>query len=223
MPQTKSKKILLYFFLFLLIGTINNKNLNNLEFAKIENINVSGLNDKDNRELINNLDILKIENLFFLDKRKLTETINSNNLIEGYSVFKIYPSEINIQVDQTNFLAQLKRDNENFLIGSNGKLIKTISFKSDIPFVFGDFDKENFFKLKKAIDDSSFKYEKIKNLYFFPSGRWDIETNTGLLIKLPTNNLNKSFDLLINFLNEENELEINRIDLRQKNQIVING
>lgn len=223
MPQTKSKKILLYFFLFLLIGTINNKNLNNLELTKIENVTVSGLDDKNNYELINNLDFLKIESLFFLDKKKIIQTINSNNLIEKYSVFKKYPSEIEIKVDQTNFLAQLKKGNENFLFGSNGKFIKTISFKSNIPFVFGNFDKENFFKLKEAIDETDFNYEEIKNLFFFPSGRWDIETNTGLIIKLPRDNLKKSLDLLISFLDGVNKDEINKIDLRQANQIITNG
>ena len=223
MPQTKSKKILLYFFLFLLIGTINNKNLNNLELTKIENVTVSGLDDKNNYELINDLDFLKIESLFFLDKKKIIQTINSNNLIEKYSVFKKYPSEIEIKVDQTYFLAQLIKANENFLFGSNGKLIKTISFKSNIPFIFGNFDKENFFKLKKAIDETDFSYEEIKNLFFFPSGRWDIETNSGLLIKLPRNNFKKSLDLLVGFLNSTREEEINKIDLRQSNQIITNG
>ncbi len=223
MPQTKSKKILLYFFLFLLIGTINNKNLNNLELTKIENVTVSGLDDKNNYELINNLDFLKIESLFFLDKKKIIQTINSNNLIEKYSVFKKYPSEIEIKVDQTNFLAQLKKGNENFLFGSNGKLIKTISFKSNIPFIFGNFDKENFFKLKRAIDETNFRYEEVKNLFFFPSGRWDIETNSGLLIKLPRDNFKKSLELLVSFLNSTKKNEINKIDLRQTNQIITNG
>ena len=36
MHQQKNKKILLYFFLFLIIGTLNNKNLNNLNFLKIK-------------------------------------------------------------------------------------------------------------------------------------------------------------------------------------------
>ena len=48
MPQLKSKKILLYVFLFLLIGTFNNKDLNDLKFVKIKSISVIGLNDKDN-------------------------------------------------------------------------------------------------------------------------------------------------------------------------------
>ena len=222
MPQIQSKKILLYFFLFLLFGTVNNKNLNNLELIKIKNVTVSGLDNKNNYELTNNLDFLKIESLFFLDKKKIIQKINSNNLIEKYSVFKKYPSEIKIKVDQTNFLAQLKKDDENFLFGSNGKFIKTISFKSNIPFIFGNFDKENFFKLKKAIDETDFRYEEIKNLFFFPSGRWDIETNSGLLIKLPRDNFKKSLDLLVSFLKNTTKDEINKIDLRQANQIITN-
>ena len=70
MPQLKSKKILLYVFLFLLIGTFNNKDLNDLKFVKIKSISVIGLNDKDNFELENDLNFLKIQNLFSLDKKK---------------------------------------------------------------------------------------------------------------------------------------------------------
>ena len=36
--------------------------------------------------------------------------------------------------------------------------------------------------------NSKFELSEIKNLYFFKSGRWDIETNSGILIKLPKNN-----------------------------------
>ena len=48
MLQSKSKKILIYFFLFLIIGTLNNKNLTNLNFPTLNNIIVSGLDEKDN-------------------------------------------------------------------------------------------------------------------------------------------------------------------------------
>ena len=206
-----------------MIGTFNNKNLNNLQFTKIKNITVSGLNDKDNFELKNNLNFLEIENLFFLKKEKIIEIVNSNNLVEKYSVFKRYPSEINIIIDQTNFLAQFQKGNQNFLLGSNGKLIKTKSLQSDIPVIFGNFNNRNFFDLKKAITETNFTYEEIKNLYFFPSGRWDIETHNGLLIKLPKENLKSSFELLMIFLNKNTKVKNNKIDLRQTNQIITNG
>jgi len=223
MPQLKSKKILLYVFLFLLIGTFNNKDLNDLKFVKIKSISFIGLNDKDNFELENDLNFLKIQNLFSLDKKKIIEIMNSNNLIERYSVFKIYPSKIDIIVDRTKFLAQFKKANQIFLLGSNGKFIESDFFKSNIPIIFGDFEVKNFFDLKSAIQETNFIYKDIKNLYSFSSGRWDIETHNGFLIKLPKDNLKRSLELLTIFLNENTEEEINKIDLRQSNQIITNG
>ena len=48
MHQRKGKKILIYFFLLLLVGSINNIGLRNLNFKEIDNINVVGLNDYEN-------------------------------------------------------------------------------------------------------------------------------------------------------------------------------
>ena len=197
--------------------------MDDLKYTKIKEISVSGLDDQNNYKMKDNLDFLKIENLFFLNKNKIIEKIDSNNLIEKYSVFKKYPSTVDVKIDKTNFLAQFKKGNEIFFLCSNGKIIKTIVYKQDIPFIFGNFKNENFFQLKKAIDNSNFDYQKIKNLFFFTSGRWDIEINDGLLIKLPKNNLEKKFNLLINFLDETKDEKINKIDLRQHNQIIING
>ena len=60
-------------------------------------------------------------------------------------------------------------------------------------------------------------------MYFFKSGRWDIETNEGLLIKLPKENLKKKLKFLIIFLEKDFENKIDKIDLRQYNQVIING
>ena len=98
-----------------------------------------------------------------------------------------------------------------------------IESRKDLPFIFGNFSIENFFRLKKAVDESNFEYTEIKNFFFFKSGRWDIETNSGLLIKLPQKNIKKSLQLMISFLEKENDKKISEIDLRQNNQIIING
>ena len=71
MPQQKSRKILLYLFLYLIIGTLNNKNFNNIDLIKISQINVTGLDEKNNLGLIKNLNFTRIDNLFFLDKEKI--------------------------------------------------------------------------------------------------------------------------------------------------------
>lgn len=206
-----------------MIGTLNNKNLKIDNFANLDEIIVKGLDNKNNYQIVNSLNLLKIDNLFFLNKEQIKDKIISNNLVEKYSVFRKYPSTLKVEISKTKFLALTKIDNNNFFLGSNGRLIETINFKKDIPFIFGDFDNESFFELKKAIDETNFEYNKIRNLFFFKSGRWDIETKSGLLIKLPESNIKESLQLMIDFLAQENNEKINRIDLRQYNQIIIDG
>ena len=223
MLYRKSKKILIYFFLFLLIGTLNNKNLSNFDLMRLDKIIVNGLDEKNNFEINKTINSLNEKNLFFLNKLQIEDVINSNNLVEKFYVFKHYPSTLIIKIDKTKFLAQIKNDHGNFFLGSNGKLIKSSKAERDVPFIFGKFENKNFFELKKAIDETNFEYTKIKNLFFFKSGRWDIETKNGVLIRLPEDNVKKSLELINIFFIKQKEEKIYKIDLRQKNQIIING
>ena len=167
MPNQKSKKILLYFFIFLLIGSLNNKNFEFINFFKVDKIIVTGLDKESNNELYENLNFLRNNNLFFLSKSKIKDILSSNSLIEKYFIFKRYPSTLDIKVHQTEFLAKMIKDNENFYLGSNGKLTKIIDPSIDLPIIFGDFSNQSFFELKKAIDQTNFKYDEIKKDYFF--------------------------------------------------------
>ena len=223
MPQKKSKKILKYFFLFLIIGTINNKNLSTNNFTKVDEILVFGLDEKNNNEIVNNIKSLKLNNLFFLEKDKIKKIVSSNQLVENYSVFRQYPSSLKINIKKTEFLAQVVKNNDIFLLGSNGNLIKTKKFNKDIPTIIGNFNNENLLNLKKAANDSSFDFFSIKKLFFYDSGRWDLELNSGILVKLPRNNILESLKFLILILAEKQEKKIDIIDLRQKNQIILNG
>ena len=220
MPRLKNRKIFLYIFLLLFIGTINNKNLDKSLAMNISEIVVTGLEKKDSLDLVNNLKFLEVKNLFFLKPNEIKKIVEDNNLVERYKIFKEYPSRLIIEIKKTDFLAQTRRDGNFFFLGSNGAFIKTSTKQKNIPFIFGDFKNSNFFELKRIIDDSTFKFNEIKNLFFFKSGRWDIETSEGLMIRLPKDNLEDAIKLLIDFLDQGNE-NINTIDLRQKNQIVI--
>jgi len=218
-----SKKILLYFFLLIIFGTLNNKNFNQFELFKIKEINLIDLNLKDKSIFLRNLNLLKKQNIFFLNKADIKKKIYENEYIENFSIFKKYPSTLMIKVEQTNFLAHLKKNDEIFLIGSNGRLIKTKEKIKDLPFIFGNFDKKEFFRFKEIIDKSDLAFKKIKNLYFFPSRRWDIETNFGIIIKLPSDKLKESLDLSLEIMEDKNFNNIKIIDLRQNDQVIING
>ena len=92
----------------------------------------------------------------------------------------------------------------------------------NVPYVFGNFNNKDFFALKDIIDNSDFDYTQIKNLYFFPSKRWDIEMNSGLIIRLPRNKLKESIELSLKIISDDSLRKIKMIDLRQNSQIIIN-
>ena len=65
MQKQISKKILIYLFLFILLGTTNNKYFSELYYNKIENITISGLDEIENIQLLKNIQSLDLENIFF--------------------------------------------------------------------------------------------------------------------------------------------------------------
>ena len=222
MHQRKSKKIILYFFLLIIFASINNISLNKIKFNKVNNISIDGLNNDDHKLLLNNFKNLDLENLFLLNSDKIINLMDSNTLIENYVIFKKYPSTLNIRIKKTNFLAKVNLDNQEYLIGSNGKLTKSNYSNEYLPYIFGKPEIDEFLKFKKIIDDSKISYKKIKSFYYFKSKRWDIELTNNILIKLSKEETKKSLINAFLFL-KKNNLEKNVIiDARINNQIILN-
>ena len=222
MHQRKSKKILIYFFLLIIFGSINNIKLNNLNFKKINNISISGLNHNDSQILSGKINNLNLENILFLDGDELIKIIESSTLIQNFSIFKKYPSTLNIKIEKTKFLAKINNNGKTYLIGSNGKLIKSNYITKDLPYIFGKPDIEEFLKFKKIIDQSKVDYNEIKTFYFFQSNRWDIEFKNDIILKLPKEEINLVLNNIFLFLNDNRFKNLKTIDARIKNQIIIN-
>ena len=149
MHQKKSKKILVYFFLLIVVSSISNNAINNFKFDKIKNINISGLDQKENQSLLNKIENLNLENIFLINKKDLNELINSNSLVEKYEIFKRYPNTIEVKIDKTSFFAKINKNGKTFLIGSNGKLIPSKFNNQDLPFIFGKPNINEFLNFKK--------------------------------------------------------------------------
>ena len=216
MQQRKSKKILIYFFLLLLVGSINNINLNALKLQNINNINIVGLEAEDKSSLHQNIKNFNLNNIFSISKIDLINEIDSNSIIEKYSIFKRYPSSLDFNIKKTKFLARINQNGQIFYIGSNGKFIKNDFSNNQLPFIFGSPTVDEFFRIKKIIDETKISYIEIKNLYFFPSKRWDLELRDDTIIKLPHDNVNIALNLAIEFL-DDNKF----IDARIENQIIL--
>ena len=221
MLQQINKKIIFYISLIIILGTLNNKNLKNFDLPKIDMIDIVGIEFNDN-EFLKITNLIKLNNLFSIKKSQIKEILNSNNLIEEFEVFKRYPSSIEIKIEKTNFLASTNINGKNYLVGSNGKFIDKKEFSKDLPFIFGNFEIKKFLKFKKIINQTNLNYNDIKNFYSFPSGRWDIEMISGVMIKLPITRIKESLNLSIDLLNNKEFDNIKILDIRQKNQIIIN-
>ena len=222
MLLSKDKKILIYLLLLLLLGSINNNYFNKIKFFEIRNLKIVGLSEIEKLDLLLKLEQIKKKKIFSLPKNEITTVLNSNNLIESFIINKIYPSEINIVIKKTIFLANMSIHNKNFVIGSNKKLIKSESIYPNIPIVFGEPSLEDFFLMKENISKSSVEFNNIKKFYFFPSKRWDLELSNGILIRLP---VDSSVDVLNKYFKIKNLPQFNNVkifDMRVNNQIIVN-
>ena len=194
----------------------------NISFPKIDKIEIIGLNLDEKKKIESIINDANFKNIFYLDKKYLKKKINSINNIEQFEIFKNYPSTLKIFIKETKILARTKRNSLDYLIGSNGKLILNDYSVSNIPFVFGDLDINEFLNFKREIDQSNFNFEDITKLYYFKSKRWDIETYQGYLIRLSKDNVKNDLNLFIRLSDEDKFKDELIIDFRQKDQIILN-
>ena len=168
-----------------------------------------------------NLDVFSLDkNILFINRKEIVDIIDDYNIIEEYSVKRIYPKNIVINITPTRYLARTSNDNK-LLVGANGKLIRDAENSENLPFLFGDFNSKNFLSLKKDIEQSKFTFDRFKTLYFFKSNRWDILTNNNILIKLPLENSLVALNLAYKII-EDNQVDKKIIDLRVKDRLIIN-
>ena len=221
MQQRKSKKIIIYFFLLLVVGSINNINFNDLKLQNVNNINIVGLDIEDKLTLLKKIENFDLNNIFFISKIDLINEIESNSLVEKYFIFKRYPSSIDINIEKTTFLAKINKNGQVFYLGSNGKFTKNDFSNNQLPYIFGTPEVIEFFDIKEVIDKSKITYKEIKNLYFYPSRRWDLELRNNIIIKLPKDNTNLALNLALEFLYKEEFKDVKIIDARIENQIIL--
>ncbi len=222
MHQHKGKKILIYLFLFLIVGSINNTVLTNIRFDTIKSIQISGLNQNQNTNLLESIKELNLKNIFFLNGNEISKIISSNNLVENYEIFKKYPNALDIKIEKTDFLAKINNNGKIFLIGTNGKLSDLKFSDKELPFIFGKPRIDEFIKFTNIIDQSKLSFNQVKNLYFFPSKRWDLELKNNVILKLSKDHTKLSLDQAFEILNDNNFNDIKVVDARIKNQIILN-
>ena len=217
----KKNKIIIYLLFLFILSTTSAKFINdqNTLSSSVSKINITGLSEKKNLEILSNLNNFLYESIFVISKNEIKKILEKNNIIQEFSIKKIYPSTLNIEIKPTKFIARVS-NNGQYLVGANGKLIEDKNNNELLPYIFGEFNSLDFLSFKQNIEKSIFSFSNLKTLYFFPSGRWDILTNNDILIKLPQEDIVASLNLSKKLIDNDNFKDYKFIDLRVKNHLV---
>ena len=223
----KKIKIAFYIFLILFLSTFNNINIHELKknFFLIKNIKINGLNEKLTLDINSKLEKYLKSNLLLLNKKYIQNDLDEFPFIEKYSIFKKYPSQIILNIQETELIAKTFDNNKIQYIGSNGKIIGENYYenKKKLPKVFGNFKTPELLRVFLLLENNNFMLNEITDLYYFNSGRWDIKFKNDLLIKLPIKKLDNSINIAKKFIEKEKITGNIIIDLRVANQVIISN
>ena len=141
----KNKSIYIYILFFILISSINNKNIVDEKlFSNKLIFTIAGLPYVDNQKLIRDLIHTNKDNIFKIDEKKLLEKITKNNLVLNFFAKKKYPNEIEIKINKATYIGKVYRNKKLSLIGSNGKLINLDdNTELVLPYFYGNFKKKS--------------------------------------------------------------------------------
>jgi cell division protein FtsQ len=217
----KKNKIGIYLIFLIILSTTSNKNIKTNEdySLSINNINVTGLPGGKNLQVAQQLNKLLNENIFFANESIINGIILQYNSVESYTVKKIYPKKIHVEIKPTRFIARIENDTS-LMVGANGKIIENGFVNEDLPLLVGEFSSKKFLKLKKIVENSEFKFTNFKSIIFHPSKTIDIEMIEGILIKLPEKNLTESLRIAFKAIKNDT-LKVNKIiNLRILDRII---
>src|SRR6056300_640123 len=211
----KKNKIIIYLLFLFILSTTSAKFINDQKklSSSITKINITGLSERKNLEILDNLNNLLYKSIFVINEEEIIK------ILEKHNIKKIYPSTLNIKIKPTKLIARVS-NNSQYLVGANGKLIEDKSNNELLPYIFGEFNSQDFLSFKKNIEKSMWSFSNLKELSFFPSGRWDILTDKDILIKLPQEHIVASLNLSKELINNDNFKDFKFIDLRIKNHLV---
>tara|TARA_B100000795_G_C22723986_1_gene408649 strand:+ start:291 stop:968 length:678 start_codon:yes stop_codon:yes gene_type:complete len=218
----KKNKVVIYLIFLFILSTISGElsEQQNRYSLKVNKIEVKGLSSSKNLEIQNDLSSIFYQNIFILGKEEINKIINKHNIIEEYNIKKIYPSTLNIEIIPTKFLVKVTNGDQ-FIIGSNGKLISSELNDKILPYLEGEFNSKEFLEFKKNIEHSKFNFIDFKTIYFFPSNRWDLLTIDDILIKLPQRNMFESLNVAYKIITSTKFKDKKIIDLRIENHLIV--
>tara|TARA_B100000029_G_scaffold390615_1_gene387387 strand:+ start:663 stop:1361 length:699 start_codon:yes stop_codon:yes gene_type:complete len=227
LQSINKKKIYFYLLILFLSSSTFNFNIIN-KFKKlnlISHINIVGLSEKEKNLLQKNLEIFKYKNIFLIKKEEVLKILKKYSFLDSYSITKIFPSKILVNVKKTEFVGITISDGKKFYIGKNGKLIEfsLVDREYNLPQVFGNFKVNKFLYLQEILNKNNFNLSNINKYYYYKSDRWDVQNNDNVVLMLPSKNIENALKNYRSLIKKNKIIKSNLIDLRLKNKIILSN
>ena len=171
--------------------------------------------------VLDKLSVIMGKSLMFVDKKAITQIISDLSYVDSARIKKIYPSTIKILIKEKKPVATYMDKKKKYYLNERGDLIKYIEHENykSIPTVFGK--NINFGLIYKKLKKTNFSLFNIKSFYYFEIGRWDIVTKNNKILKLPTENLEKSLLHFIDNSDDPNFYKFEIFDYRIKGELIL--
>jgi len=225
----KFYSILLLLITFVFLTTYNPSeieffsNKNNSIF-NIKNIKILNNNRIKESDIESNLSKIYGRNIFFIKNKDIQNAIKNIYFLDTVEVKKSYPNTLIIKIFETEPIAILFKNNEYFLIDDASNLIpikKNSATSYDYPNIFGKDSEKHFLNFFNLLKESNFPTSRIKNYYYFQIGRWDLQLESALIIKLPNDKTKSAVEKSIKLLNQKDFTNYEVIDLRINDRIIV--
>ena len=219
----KTVTVLSLILLIIMLTTFNPNNLNlGFHFFKIKQIEVKNLKFLEKKKIENQFfNELFGSSLFILDEIKIKKILNDNDFISYLEFKKIFPSKLQIIINEKEAIAILNDKREKYYLTIDGEKIKYFENEDleKLPNIFGK--QKNFLKIYSILMKINFPISKIKSFYHFDLGRWDILLKNKVVIKLPVKNFDSSLKNFMDIYQKINFEKYTIFDYRIKDQLIL--
>lgn len=225
----KFYSILLLLITFVFLTTYNPSEIEffsnkNSSIFNIKNIKILNNNRIKESDIESKLSKIYGRNIFFIKTKDIQNVIKNIYFLDTVEVKKSYPNTLIIKIFETEPIAILFKNNEYFLIDDASNLIpikKNSATSYDYPNIFGKDSEKHFLNFFNLLKESNFPTSRIKNYYYFQIGRWDLQLESALLIKLPNDKTKSAVEKSIKLLNQKDFTNYEVIDLRINDRIIV--
>ena len=215
----KHFRFFIYFIIIVFLTSINNYNSYNKKIFNIDKVEVNGFSEKKNIIIKNEIKNILGKNIFFLKKNYFKKLFNRNDT-KDLIIKKVYPNKLIINFIPSKPVCVILCKNSKIILGDNGKKLNIETIEKKLPKVSGSKNFSNILKVVNMLKLSKLDYDKIDEIIFFKSGRFDINLENKTLIKFPIRYTKEIINYSSYLLNDKRFINSKVIDLRLENKII---